>query len=359
MSAIVTAREHYGLKRNARGVVQKAYRGELEFEVRSARNGRIVNTVRQPNIVKIFAKEILSHRLVPPHVWDPNADGGGGAWVSHSINIDEYAPKYMCLGASYDSNGLPLDTADTRYYNYDQVSNSYVPVALDVGADYGGGLINAIPIAEPARPLKRIERVYFEPSYQPAGVPLLQSDVRAINNVVVFETVLEKDEYNGFGLTPQDFFTLTEVTLVGAPEVGTVGTCECDPHSVFLQGMDGVSLTCNLSGTATISLDPSVPANFVNLIQEGDQVKLVQVGGGVNAVTLGQVSPYYLVISKQNGGRDIVLDRTPVNSSNVSLTGQVGVFQDTFRIFSHRILVSPVKKSSDYEITIRWRIIMD
>jgi hypothetical protein len=279
--------------------------------------------------------------------------------VAHDIDIDEYAPKYICLGASYDANGLPLDTADTRYYNFDTVSQSYVPIALDVGAAYDGGLINAIPISEPTRPLKRIERIYFEPSYQPAGVPLLQDDVRAINNVIVFETVLESDEYNGFGLTPQDFFTLTEVTLVGAPAIGSVGTCECDPHDIFLQGAAGISLQCNTSGTATISLDDTVLPNYVNHIQEGDQVKLVQAGGGITATTLGQVSPYYLVISKQSGGRDIVLDRTPINSSNVPLSGKVGVFQDTFRIFSHRILVSPVKKSSDYEITIRWRIIMD
>jgi hypothetical protein len=30
--------------------------------------------------------------------------------------------------------------------------------------------------------------------------------------------------------------------------------------------------------------------------------------------------------------------------------------RDGFRIFSHRVLATPIKKSSDFEIVVRWRI---
>ena len=345
--------EQYGVDRRGR----RTYDGEVEFEIRLARTGQLVDRIRSHNIIKIFAKEILAHRIPYSKVWDPNANGGVGAWVEHSIDIDEYAPKYICFGASFDVNGFPLDTADTRFYYYDDISRSYVARTLDVGATNDGGLINAIPIAEPIRPLKRIERIYFEPSYQPAGVPLLQDDVRAINNVLVLETVLRKDEYNGF--QNNDFFTITEVGLVGAKEVTVVGACECNPRDIFLEGNAGVALGCYTSGAATITLDETTPINLINLIKEGDQVKLVAEGGDKQAGTLGQVSPYYLVISKAPGGRDITLDRTPVNFNNVPLEGKVGAFRDGFKLFSHRLLRSPVKKSIDYEITVRWRILMD
>lgn len=353
----LTFNDKYGV-RKVRGGFIKEYEGEIEFEIRD-RNGRTLDRRREPNIVKIFAKEILSHRLPYSKVWDPNASGGAGAWVSHNIDIDEFAAKYIVFGASFDDSGNPLDAADTRYYTEDSVIGGFIPITLGTGAEYDGGLINAVPISEPTRPLKRIERVYFEPSYQPAGTPLLSEDVRAINNIVVLETTLLKSEYNGLGITSSDFFTLTEVALVGAEEVGSLGACECDPRDIFLTGNSGGSaFLASASGSATISLDPS--ETEVNAIKEGDQIKIVAPGSTAEAdLILDQLNPYYLVINKALGGRDITLDRTPVDSDNVALTGDVGVLRDGFRIFSHRILKTPVKKSEDFEIVVRWRIIFN
>lgn len=349
-------REQYGNIRTPKGYA-KAYQGEIEFIIKD-RNGNVINTIREHNIIKIFAKEIISHRLPYNKVWDPTANTGSGDWVAHGLDLNEFALKYIVLGASFDADGNPLDTADTRFYTFDSVSNSYIPKSLGVGAEFDGGLINAIPIAEPSRPLKRIERIYFEPTYQPAGTPLLQEDVRAENNVVVLETTLLKDEYNGLGVTSNDFFTITEVTLVGAAEVGNIGACECDPRDIFLTGNSGIALLANTNGTATINLDPSEAD--IDLIKEGDQVKIVAANTTTAADnTLDQVSPYYLVINKVLGGRDITLDRTPVDSDNQPLNGAIGVLRDGFRIFSHRILSSPVKKSSSFEIVIRWRIIFN
>lgn len=348
--------EDFGIKRTSKGYV-KAYSGELEFEIRD-RTGRTLEKWREPNLVKIFAKEIFAHRLPHSKVWDPSANGGAGDWVTHDIDLAEFAAKYIVFGASFDEDGNPLDTADERYYTFDSITNSYVPIRLGTGAEYDGGLINPIPIAEPSRPLKRIERIYFENSYQPAGTPLLQADVRAMNNVVVLETTLLKEEYNGLGITTSDFFTITEVALVGAAETGSVGACECDPRDIFLTGnSDGTSQLAQANGTATINLDPGEP--LVDLIKEGDQIKIVETGTTAAAdQILDQVTPYYLVVSKALGGRDITLDRTPVDSDNNALSGEIGVYRDGFRIFSHRILKSPVKKTGDFEIVVRWRLIM-
>lgn len=345
--------EKYGHKRHV-----QEYQGEIEFEIRD-RNGNVLDRIREPNIVKIFAKEILSHRLPHSKVWDPNASGGAGAWVTHNIDLDEFSAKYIVFGASFDENGNPLDTADTRFYTEDSVVGGFIPISLGTGAEFDGGLINAVPIAEPTRPIKRIERIFFEPSYQPAGTPLLTADVRAINNIVVLETTLLKSEYNGLGITTSDFFTLTEVALVGADEIGLVGACECDPRDIFLTGStDGDAFLASASGAATISLDPS--ESEVDAIKEGDQIKIVAVGSTAEAdLILNQLNPYYLVVNKALGGRDMTLDRTPVDADNVALVGEIGVLRDGFRIFSHRILKTPVKKSEDFEIVVRWRIILN
>lgn len=358
MSNQITFPEQYGTNRTRRGIV-KSYKGEIEFEIRD-RNGRAIQRIREPNIVKIFAKEILAHRLPHDRIWDPNASSGTGDWVTHNIDLDEFAAKYIVFGASFDDQGNPLDTADTRFYTEDSVAGGFIPITLGTGAEYDGGLINAIPISEPTRPIKRVERVFFESSYQPAGTPLLQADVRAINNIVVLETTLLKDEYNGLGITASDFFTLTEVALVGASEVGVVGACECDPRDIFLTGdsVDGTAFLASTNGTTTVSLDSSV--TDVDAISEGDQIKIVQSGTTAEAdAILNQLNPYFLVISKVIGGRDIVVDRVPVDVDNVAITGDVGVLRDGFRIFSHRILKTPVKKSEDFEIVVRWRIIFN
>lgn len=347
--------DEYGHNRTPQGKV-RSYNGELEFEIRD-RRGRTLQKWREPNLIKIFAKEILAHRIAYSKVWDPNAGSGAGDWVTHNIDLDEFAAKYIVFGASFDASGNPLDAADTRFYTEDKATGGYVPISLGAGAEYDGGLINAIPISEPSRPLKRIERIFFEPSYQPAGTPLLQEDVRAINNVVVLETTLLKEEYNGLGITANDFFTLTEVALVGAEELGSVGACECDPRDIFLRGSsDGGALLANANGTATVNLDLS--ESEVDLLKEGDQVKIVAAGSTApDDSVLDQLNPYYLITNKVVGGRDITLDRTPVDQDGNEITGQIGLLRDGFRIFSHRILKTPVKKSGDFEIVVRWRII--
>jgi hypothetical protein len=343
----------------------RSYTGELEFIIRDPVRHETIDIIRDHNLVKIFAKEILAHQLAPQNIWDPNASSGTGAWVDSGLDpLRQYTPRYVLFGAAFDENHLPVPSSDPRYYQYDPGSGTYVPIQLSVGADYNGGLINAIPISEPNRPLKRIERIYYESSYQPAGTPLLQPDVRAINNVVVLETTLHKEEYNGFGLTSSDYFTITEVALAAAKEVGNIGACECDPKDLFMESHSGtaerMALLARASGTGTISLDPSELAS-VDVIHEGDQVKIVTAGpAGTEGTTniLNQVNPYYLVINKALGGSDMVLDRTPVDMNGVPLLGPIGVFMDGLKIFSHRILKSPLKKSSDFEVVCRWRILM-
>ncbi len=332
-------------------------KGEIEFIFKD-RNGVVVDRYVEHNIVKIFAKEILAHQMPFSKVWDPTAGTGSGAWVPSGIDpLEELAPKYILLGASFDANHLPLDSNDPRYYIKDPVTGQYVPITLTPGANYNGELINAIPFAEPDRPVKRIEAIGFIPTYQPAGTPLLEADVRAMNNIVTLETTLKLDEYNGFGLTTADFFTITEVALAAGKEIDFSNACNKTPRECFLDGNpDGSPLLAAASGTSVVTLDPSVVD--VDLIKQGDQIKLDNVAG-TGTEPLGQINPFYLVINKAIGGRDIQLDRVPVDMSNVPIVGPVGVFRDTLRIFSHRILSSPVKKSNNFEITIRWKIIFN
>ena len=332
-------------------------RGVIEFIIKD-KNGRIVHQQMEPNIVKIFAKEMLSHRLPSSEIWDPEANTGTGGWIDSGIDPDEeFSARYILFGASFDENGVPLGTNDTRYYTLDSVTGTFIKNRLGPGAEFEGGLINGIPLAEPDRPLKRVENIDFEPTYQPAGTPLLEADVRAINNIVLLETTLELDEYNGFGLSSSDFFTITEVALAGGKRIETLGTCECTPRDLFLDGSsDGDALLCSASGTDVISIDPS--ETEVDLVKEGDQIKIVAAGGTpATNDELDQVNPFYLILSKQPGGRDIQLDRVPVDSTNTPITGSIGIFRDTLRIFSHRILDSPLKKSAVLEILTRWRII--
>jgi hypothetical protein len=335
----------------------KQYKGEVELIFKDI-HGNIIDRHRENNIIKVFAKEILAHKLAPANVWDPSANSGSGDWIAHDLDLEQFSPRYIVFGASFDADGNPLDLEDSRFYTADSVTGGYIPVTLGAGAEYDGGLINAVPISEPYRPLKRVERIYFESSYQPAGVPLLEADVRAMYNTIVFETTLTQDEYNGFGTSTSDFFTITEVALVGAKEVGSLGSCECDPRNIFLEGdSSDAALLATANGTTTISLSDT-SEDIVNIIKEGDQIKLT----GANTTEqddtdiLDQTSPYYLVVSKSLGGADLVLDRTPVNSDGDAITGDVGVFKDGFKIFSHRILSSPARKNASTEIVCRWRI---
>lgn len=341
----------------------KQAKGELEFIFKD-KNGKIISRHREPNLVKVFAKEILAHRMHYSKLWNPNAGSGAGAWEDHNIDPDEeFAPKYILFGASYDENGVPLEFDDTRYYTLDPVTSSYVPITLNPGAEYDGSLINGITLIEPTRPLKRIEGISYESSYQPSGTPLLQDDVRALNNVTVLETTLQTDEYNGFGIINSDYFTLTEVALAGGRVFDSIGACNCTPRQLFLQGVDGTTeraLLCIANGGDTISIDGS--ETEVDLIKEGDQIRIgasTDVLDGSALDDLDQASAYYLVVSKAVGGRDITLDRAVVDSSQNLITGNIGVFRDTLRIFSHRILSTPIRKSEDVEITVRWRIIFN
>lgn len=333
-------------------ISSKDVNGFVHIIVKDAKTGEVVWQNIDKNIIKIFAKESFAHSIVPARIWDPL----GASWINHGLDLELYRPRYIVFGASFDSNLAPVSGIDTRYYQPDAIQGGFQPIPLTPGATNGGGLINAVPITSPERPLKRVERVYFEPSYQPAGSPLLYDDVRSINNVVVFQTTLTANEYNGLTNTSGDFLTLTEVALVAAPEMPLVGACECDPHTIFLTG-DSNALAFNAiaSGGSTVSLNSSVVN--VNEIKEGDQVKIVAAGATTDSTNvLDQANPYYMVVNKATGGRDITLDRVPVNSNNVPLNGNIGMFRDTFRMFSHRILSSPVKKSADFEIDVRWLI---
>jgi hypothetical protein len=333
--------------------------GEVEIIIKDV-HGRVIDSTRTKNIIKIGAKEILAHRLPFTKIWDPYAGSGSGAWVAASTDYDDFAPKYILLGASFDTDGAPLDKMDTRYYKIDSVTGSTVPITLGVGAEYCGGLINAIPLCEPSRPLKKIERIYFEPSYQPAGTPYMQDDVRAMNNIVVLETTLTKEEYNGFSTTPSDYFTIAEVALAAGRTIDTT-SCDCDPKVLFLEGKlydSTVAITAVSNNTSTITIDPIDSASY-DVIKEGDQVKVVDAPGTGSISTTGQVSDHYLVIDKVAGSGSITLDRPIMDSDNNPIVGSIGIFKDSLRIFSHRILMQPFKKSSDFMITIRWRIIMN
>lgn len=330
--------------------------GVLEFIVKD-RQGNVVDRRREKNIVKIFAKEILSHRLPFSKIWNPVGGTGSGAWEDSGIDPnEEFAAKYILFGASFDANGVPLDVNDDRYYTTDPVTNTRVPIRLGVGAEYDGGLINAIPIAEPNRSLKKIESIGFEPTGQPAGTPLLQEDVRTINNIVTLTTTLRLEEYNGFGLTDSDYFTICEVALAAGRTIDTSPCCECDPKDIFLQGnADGTPIAVTANGTDVVTILPT--ETLVDLIKQGDQVKLVGSAGSGGTDPLDQVTPYYLVVSKLAGGRDIQLDRVPTDRAQHPITGTIGAYRDTLRIFSMRILSSPIKKSNAFEIICKWSIL--
>jgi len=337
----ITFDEHYPIGKGCHGVI--------EIIVKD-RKGIVLDRWIEPNIVKIFGKEMLSHRIPSTEVWDPQANSGAGGWVANNIDPNnEFSARYILFGASFDATNIPVDN-DPRYYQQDEATGTYVPKRLGPGAEYSGELINAIPIAEPYRPLKKVETIGFNPTYQPSGLPLLQDDVRAINNIVLLETTLRLDEYNGFGTTGNDYFVITEVALAGGRKIETVGSCELTPRRLFLEG----PINCEANGSDMISIP--VSESQVDLVKQGDQIMIVGPSGS-SGDTLQQVSPYYLVLSKAVGGRDIQLDRTPVDSNNHPIVGPIMVFRDTLRIFSMRILSVPFRKSCNFEITCRWSLI--
>lgn len=358
--------EIYNLVKPGDGTV-----GIIEFLIKDDK-GRIVDHIVERNVIKIFAKEMLSHRLPSSEIWDPSANGGSGGWVASGIDPDEeYAVRYILFGATFDDSGTALGTDDTRFYQQDVVTGQFVPIRLTPSALNNGGLINAIPIADPDRPLKRIENVSFNNTYQPTGSPLVDEDVRALNNVVIFETVMNTDEYNGFSNTASDFFTISEVALAGGRKFdSSVGSCGLVPRDLFLQGVElatgsvtsteyEVSVAGIANGTNIVSIDSSEPASSVSLFKKGDQIKIINRGGTQDDHDdINQINPYYLVVGT-SGGRDLELDRVPVDSNGAALVGDIGIFRDTLKLFSHRILSTPVSKSSSFEITARWTIVFN
>jgi hypothetical protein len=352
---------HDDFNRNA---PNKGARGIIEFIIKD-RNGNVINRYFEPNIVKIFAKEMLSHRLPSTEVWDQQSNGGEGAWVATNADPDEeFAARYILFGASFDENGIPLDSNDSRYYQVDSVTGQTVPIRLTPGAEYDGGLINAVPLTEPGRPLKKVEEIGHSATYQPSGSPLVQDDVRGINNIVSLSTVLRLEEYNGLGLTESDYFTIAEVALAGGRKIDHVEDCECTPRTLFLEGIAGtggtedeIAVPAIANGSDTITIDPSTTQ--VDLIKEGDQIKVVGRDDTKTEQSIDQTNDFYLVLAKNVGGRDVQLDRTVVDSDDNPISGDIGFFRDTLRIFSHRVLTVPVKKSADFEINVIWRIIFN
>lgn len=343
--------------------------GIVEFIIKD-KNGRVLDHKVEKNIIKIFAKEMLAHRLPSTKVWNPDANGGLGAWVSSDIDLEEeFSARYIMFGASYDDNGLPLGTNDPRYYTIDTATGQYIPIRLNPSADYDGGLINAIPISEPTRPLKRVEKISFKSTYQPSGSPLLDENVRAINNIVSLETTLRLSEYNGFGVSGGDFFTITEVALVGGRLFDAVPNCDCNPVNLFLQGLSTgssggtggseIAINAVANGTNVVTIDLNEPTAVVSLFNVGDQIKIVNKGGTqTDHNTLNQINSNYLVTGF-TGGRDIQLDRVPTDSGGSPLVGEIGVFRNTMKIFSHRVLSNPIRKSDIFEIVVRWNIIFN
>lgn len=344
--------------------------GVIELIIKDI-NGNVIDTIVEKNVIKIFAKEMLSHRLPSQQIWDSAANGGSGGWVDSNVDSDEeFAVRYILFGASFDENGAPLGTNDDRFYQIDSVTGQAVPVRLTPAATNDGGMINAIPIIEPDRPLKRVESIGFNNTYQPTGNPLVDGDVRSINNIVVFETILKTDEYNGFSNTASDFFTITEIALAGGKKFDSVAQCGLVPRDLFLEGVEQsatgtasdlneLSVSAIANGTNIISIDSSEPSSSVSLFKTGNQIKIVNRRGTQdNYNDINQINSHYLIVGS-TGGRDLELDRVPVNSNGEALTGDIGIFRDTLKLFSHRILSTPVQKSSSFEITARWTIIFN
>ena len=347
--------EEYYPTNNKNGAI-----GILEFIIKD-KNGVIVNHHVEKNIIKISAKEMLSHRLPSSQIWDTDTSN----WIDSNIDPnEEFSARYMIFGASFNDDGTPLGSNDSRYYTLDTVTGLYTPVRLTPAAEYNGGLINSIPLVEPERGLKRVENINFQPSYQPAGSPLIDGTVRAVNNVLQLETTLKLDEYNGFQLTSSDFFTITEVALCGGKKFDLIGSCNLKPEQLFLEGSSGstsdqIAIAAIANGTNVISIDSSEPTALLSMFRSGDQIRICNAGGTQTSYTdLDQVNPNYLV-TEYSGGRDLILDRVPVKSDGTSLDGNIGIFKNSLRIFSHRILSSPVRKSNNFEILVRWNLIFN
>jgi hypothetical protein len=75
--------------------LKKGATGIIEFIIKD-KNGNVVDHHIEKNVIKIFAKEMLAHRLPSSEVWDPEANGGAGDWVANGIDpTEEFAARSM------------------------------------------------------------------------------------------------------------------------------------------------------------------------------------------------------------------------------------------------------------------------
>ena len=331
--------------------------GEIELLFKN-KHGQIVDKKVFHNIIKIYMKDHIAHTLPYPYVWDPTGGTGSGDWVTNDVNRDLFFPKYIIIGAAYDTStanyGAPLNTNDTDYYKTDPISGQKVPITLYSGDTYNG-LIKAIPINVSNNiPLKRIENISFDATYQPPGTPYLRSDVRAMYNIVSFKTTLTTSEYNGFGGSYTSF-DICELALVSGPAFdSSVSDCDCDPHTLFMMG-DGGNYDTGASAVSPIDISIVEGSNIItlanasnaNYIYEGDQIKLIS--------THSMISEYYLVMNKS--GATLTLDRVPKDDTNTNLpSGNYTMWVDRFRMLAHSILPQPFSKTSALEVDITWKI---
>lgn len=308
------------------------------------KHGQTIKTHTQTNTLKTHLKETLTHQIQPNNLWNPNANNGTGAWQPNTTKLDRTTPRYIILGASYDTNGNPIQN-DPRYYTTNN-QNQTTPIKITPGNTHPNLLINPIPINTPNRPLKKIQNIYLTNTYQPAGTPTLQTDTQALNTTITFETTLQTEEYNGITGIGQDHFTITEIGIATGPEEYTTNpteaVCEKLPHELFQN-----TYNVNLTGTATVVIDTTTDTTTLH---QGDQVQITDPTGTT------QLNNYYLIIHKTPGGHDITLDRIPTDTNGNPITGATTLIQNNMQIIAHRILTYPQTKNINTELTIRWSL---
>ena len=312
---------------NVRDKAKNVMSGKLTCKVRNVLTGE-TSVFHEDNIIKASAKEIMAMSLAPQRVWDPNAQ----EWVANT-SIDDLSVRYMWFGTAADS-------------------------VLETGFNYNGSLKEAIPISVSNTPLKRIEAVHLLNSYQPAGNAYNYDDVRPVLNEIVFETVMKADEYNEMPDTAGSDVILAEAGLVAAAEIELEDECNCTPDILFTGSEnDGTAIPVTLTGSELISINPSSSKHTT--IKAGDCIKIVASG---NLKTdehdiVDQHNAYYMVVSKLEDGRDLLLDRTPRNSDNEALTGSLGIYRVGHRMICYK-KIPPFKKSYPLEITFSWSFLV-
>lgn len=313
-------------KINIRDLSGKMAEGRLTMRIRNTITGE-ESTISDNNIIKVAAKEVMAINLAPPRVWDPNEQ----EWVDNSLS-DDMSVRYMWFGTGSTS----------------MLSSSF---------NYDGSLQEPILIST-LTPLKRIESVYLNNSYQPSGNPYNHDDVRAILNEIVFETVMKADEYNELPDTSGSDVILAEAGLVAARELPVDDDCGCAPDILFLgTENDGTAIPITFSGSEVVTIN--VSSSKHTTIKAGDQIKIVASGTLKTDMhdVIEQHNPYYTVVEKLTNGRDLLLDRIPRNADNDILTGSAGIFRVGHRLICYKKI--PVfRKSFPLEITFSWAFLI-